>query len=292
MNTYKKFEMGGQMEYLAENLIYGIECSMDKFTKTEEDLANYILQRPEEVSQLTISQIAKKLHISPATITRFCQKLAFSGFNEFKHELKRFVDLRNTPKNMKNIKQVDYFAKLYQDHLGIIDNTFHITTYDDIQKAVSYLTQANKIHVYGIGSSGIAAQEFKSKFFRIGLTVEAITDPHQSMMDAALSNEDSVVIGISISGTTKEVISAVKIAKKQGSRILIFTGDKKSELSQLGDISLLVTSKNSMHMGQNISPLLPLLLLFDLIYTELVAKDYKKRISIREKTLKVLTENN
>ncbi|MDQ0882241.1 hypothetical protein [Peribacillus sp. V2I11] len=60
MNTYKKFEMGDHMEYLAENLIYGIECSMDKFTKTEEELANYILQRPEEVSQLTISQIAKK----------------------------------------------------------------------------------------------------------------------------------------------------------------------------------------------------------------------------------------
>lgn len=284
--------MGDHMEYLAENLIYGIECSMDKFTKTEEELANYILQRPEEVSQLTISQIAKKLHISPATITRFCQKLAFSGFNEFRHELKRFVDLRNTPKNMKNIKQVDYFAKLYQDHLGIIDNTFHITTYDNIQKAVSFLTKANKIHVYGIGSSGIAAQEFKSKFFRIGLTVETITDPHQSMMDAALSNENSVVIGISISGTTKEVISAVKIAKKQGARILVFTGDKNSELSQLGDLSLLVTSKNSMHMGQNISPLLPLLLLFDLIYTELVAKDYKNRISIREKTLKVLTEND
>ncbi|AMM95643.1 hypothetical protein UP17_20555 [Peribacillus simplex] len=280
------------MEYLAENLIYGIECSMDKFTKTEEELANYILQRPEEVSQFTISQIAKKLHISPATITRFCQKLAFSGFNEFRHELKRFVDLRNAPKNMKNIKQVDYFAKLYRDHLGIIDNTFHITTYDNIQKAVSFLTQANRIHVYGIGSSGIAAQEFKSKFFRIGLTVEAISDPHQSMMDAALSNENSVVIGISISGTTKEVISAVKIAKKQGSRILVFTGDKNSELSQLGDISLLVTSKNSMHMGQNISPLLPLLLLFDLIYTELVAKDYKNRISIREKTLKVLTKKD
>jgi DNA-binding MurR/RpiR family transcriptional regulator len=45
-------------------------------------------------------------------------------------------------------------------------------------------------------------------------------------------------------------------------------------------------------MGQNISPLLPLLLLFDLLYTELVAKDYKNRISIREKTLKVLTEND
>ncbi|MFJ7755719.1 MurR/RpiR family transcriptional regulator [Peribacillus muralis] len=278
------------MEYLAENLIYGIECSMSKFTKTEEELANYILQRPEEVSQLTISQIAKKLHISPATITRFCQKLAFSGFNEFKHELKRFVDLRNTPIHMKDLKQVDYFAKLYQDHMSIIEDTFHITSYEDIQKAVSFLTKAKKIHVYGIGSSGIAAHEFKSKFFRIGLSVEAITDPHQSMMDAALSNQESVVIGISITGATKEVIRAVKIAKKQGALILVFTGNKNSELSRLSDLSLLVTSKNSMHMGQNISPLLPLLLLFDLLYTELVSKDYKNRISIREKTLQVLTD--
>lgn len=196
--------MCGHMDYLAENLIYGIECSMSKFTKTEEELAKYILQHPEEVSQLTISQIAKKLHISAATITRFCQKLAFSGFNEFKHELKRSVDLQNTPIHMKNLKNVDYFAKLYQDHMGIIDHTFQITSYEDIQKAVSLLTKAKKIHVYGIGSSGIAAHEFKSKFFRIGLSVEAITDPHQSMMDAALSNRDSVVIGISISGTTKE----------------------------------------------------------------------------------------
>ncbi|WP_285767347.1 MurR/RpiR family transcriptional regulator [Peribacillus sp. SI8-4] len=280
------------MEYLAENLIYGIECSMSKFTKTEEELANYILQHPEEMSQLTISQIAKKLHISPATITRFCQKLSFSGFNQFKHELKRFVDLRNTPKHMKDLKQVDYFAKLYQDHMNIIDHTFHITSYEDIQKAVSFLTKAKKIHVYGIGSSGIAAHEFKSKFFRIGLFVEAITDPHQAMMDAALSNPESVVIGISISGATKEVIRAVKIAKKQGSHILVFTGDKHSELSQLSDLTLLVTSKNSMHMGQNISPLLPLLLLFDLLYTELVSKDYKNRISIREKTLQVLTDTH
>ncbi|PJN87856.1 MurR/RpiR family transcriptional regulator [Bacillus sp. mrc49] len=280
------------MEYLAENLIYGIECSMSKFTKTEEELANYILQHPEEVSQLTISQIAKKLHISPATITRFCQKLAFSGFNEFKHELKRFVDLRNSPIHMKDLKQVDYFAKLYQDHMSIIDDTFHITSYEDIQKAVSFLTNAKRIHVYGIGSSGIAAHEFKSKFFRIGLSVEAITDPHQSMMDAALSNQESVVIGISISGATKEVIRAMKIAKKQGALILVFTGNKNSELSRLSDLSLLVTSKNSMHMGQNISPLLPLLLLFDLLYTELVSKDYKNRISIREKTLQALTDTH
>ena len=280
------------MEYLAENLLYGIECNMSKFTKTEEELARYILQKPNEVSQLTISQIAKKIHISPATITRFCQKLTFSGFNEFRHELKRFVDLKNKPTSMKNIKQVDYFAKLYQDHLGIIDNSFRINEYTEIQKAVSFLTQAEKIHVYGIGSSGIAAQEFKSKFFRIGLHVEAITDPHEAVMDASLSNEKSVVIGISISGVTKEIIRAVKIAKKQGSLTIVFTGNKNSELSQFGDLSLLVTSKSSMHMGQNISSLLPLLLLFDLIYTELVSKDYKNRIHIRERTLQALIDTD
>jgi hypothetical protein len=43
-------------------------------------------------------------------------------------------------------------------------------------------------------------------------------------------------------------------------------------------------------MGQNISPTLPLFLLFDLLYTELVAKDYMNRIQIRDKTLRALED--
>lgn len=276
------------MEYLGENLLYGIECNMEIFTSTEKALASYILKSPEETSQLSINQIAKKLHLSPATITRFCQKLSFSGFNEFKHELRRFIDLQNAPVEANNIQQVDYLAKLYQDHTNIIRNTFQINTYRDIQEVVSFLIKADRIHVYGIGSSGIAAQEFKYKFFRVGLCIEAITDPHHAIMDASLSSKNSVVIGISISGETQELIKTIKIAKKQGSSIIIFTGNKDSQLAKLSNICLLVTSKSNMHMGQNISPLLPFLLLFDLIYTELIAEDYKKRIYLRDKTLRAL----
>ncbi|WP_394582134.1 MurR/RpiR family transcriptional regulator [Cytobacillus firmus] len=67
------------MEYLGENLMHGIVCTMEKFTSSESELAKYIIDNPDEVSQLSINQIAKKIHISPATITRFCQKISFSG---------------------------------------------------------------------------------------------------------------------------------------------------------------------------------------------------------------------
>ncbi|WP_370223913.1 MurR/RpiR family transcriptional regulator [Cytobacillus sp.] len=278
------------MEYLGENLLHGIACTMEKFTSSESDLAKYIIENPDEISQLSISQIAKKIHISPATITRFCQKISFSGFNEFKHELKRYIDLRNKPTISSDIKEIDYFSNLYQNHLEIIETTFRKMTYLDIQQAVSLLTDAKKVHVYGIGNSGIAAQEFKWKFFRIGIQVESITDPHQAVMDAALSSGGSLVLGISVSGKTKEVIDAVKIAKQQGASVLAITSDKTSELSQLADLSLLVMSKSSMHMGQNISPTLPLFLLFDLLYTELVAKDYINRVQIRDKTLRALKD--
>jgi DNA-binding MurR/RpiR family transcriptional regulator len=278
------------MEYLGENLLHGIACTMEKFTSSESELAKYIIENPDEISQLSINQIAKKIHISPATITRFCQKISFSGFNEFKHELKRYIDLRNKPTAASDIKEIDYFSNLYQNHLEIIETTFRKMTYFDIQQAVSLLTDAKKVHVYGIGNSGIAAQEFKWKFFRIGIQVESITDPHQAVMDAALSTGSSLVIGISVSGKTKEVIDAIKIAKRQGASVLAITSDKTSELSQLADLSLLVMSKSSMHMGQNISPTLPLFLLFDLLYTELVAKDYMNRIQIRDKTLRALED--
>ncbi|KKI89431.1 hypothetical protein WQ54_26555 [Bacillus sp. SA1-12] len=278
------------MEYLGENLLHGIACTMEKFTSSEAELAKYIIKNPDEVSLLSISQIAKKIHISPATITRFCQKISFSGFNEFKHELKRYLDLRNKPSAASGIKEIDYFSKLYQNHLEIIETTFRKMTYDDIQHAVTLLKTAKKVHVYGIGNSGIAAQEFKWKFFRVGVQVEAITDPHQAVMDAALSTENSLVIGISVSGKTKEVMDAIKIAKKQGATIMAITSDKTSELSQLANLTLIVMSKSNMHMGQNISPTLPLFLLFDLIYTELVAKDYMNRIKIRDMTLKALED--
>lgn len=278
------------MEYLGENLLHGIACSMEKFTSSESELAKYIIGNPDEISQLSINQIAKKIHISPATITRFCQKISFSGFNEFKHELKRYIDLRNKPAASSDIKEIDYFSNLYQNHLEIIETTFRNMTYFDIQQAITLLTEAERVHVYGIGNSGIAAQEFKWKFFRIGIQVESITDPHQAVMDAALSSGSSLVIGVSVSGKTKEVIDAVKIAKQQGASVLAITSDKSSELSQLADLSLLVMSKNSMHMGQNISPTLPLFLLFDLLYTEIVAKDYINRVQIRDKTLRALKD--
>jgi len=279
------------MEYLGENLLHGIECSMEKFTRTEKEIALYIIEKPNELSKLSSSQIAKKLHVSPATITRFCQKLSYTGFNEFKHELKRYLDLSTRPGIAMGIKQIDYFSQLYQNHLEIIENTFQNVTYHDIQQVVRLLNDAKKIHVYGIGNSGIAAQEFKSKFFRIGLNVETITDPHQAAMDASLSTKNSVVIGISLTGKTKEIIRAVKIAKAQGSSVIIFTGEKYSELCELSDITLLAMNKSNMHMGQNISPSLPFFLLFDLIYTELITKDYKNRMHFREKTLKSLQDN-
>jgi DNA-binding MurR/RpiR family transcriptional regulator len=276
------------MEYLGDNLLHGIACSMEKFTSSEAELAKYIIEKPNEASQLSISQIANKIHISPATITRFCQKMTFSGFNEFKHELKRYIDLKNKPTASSDIKEIDYFSKLYQSHLELIEQTFRKIPYPDLQQAVALLNAAEKIHVYGIGNSGIAAQEFKWKFFRIGFNVESITDPHQAVMDAALTSETNLVIGISVSGKTKEVIDAVKIAKRQGATILAITSEKSSDLAQLADLTLIVMSKSSMHMGQNISPTLPLFLLFDLIYTELVAKDYINRIQIRERTLRAL----
>lgn len=109
-------------------------------------------------------------------------------------------------------------------------------------------------------------------------------------MDAALSTESSLINGISVSGKTKEILDAIKIAKNQGATIFGITSEKDSELAQLSDLTLLVMSKINMHMDQKISPTLPLFLLFDLIYTELVAKDYLNRIQIRDKTLRALND--
>ena len=87
-----------------------------------------------------------------------------------------------------------------------------------IDSVVGMMTSASYVYVYGIGSSGIAAQEFKLRFMRLGMRVEAISDPHLMKINSSLVNEECLIFGFSISGTTKEVLSGLNIAKENGAR--------------------------------------------------------------------------
>lgn len=82
------------------------------------------------------------------------------------------------------------------------------------------IAKSKRILIYGMGISGIVAQEFKLRFMRLGILVDAVTDAHLMKVSSALVDENHLILALSISGKTKELLNGIKIAKEHGAYVV------------------------------------------------------------------------
>ncbi len=279
------------MEYLGKNFIHSIECNMHHFTKTETILAKFIVANPIEFAEMSINEVAGRLGISQATITRFCQKLSYTGFNEFRYELKRYNELQGAGNSSeREVDNTDQLLSIHHDYIDTIDKTIAANNIEVIYNVVNYMKDAEKIRVYGVGRKGTAAQEFKKRFFPLNVNIDACTEDYIVRTDAGIADEATVIFVLSMSGQSKELKKSVELAKKNGAKIISITENIDSPLGKLSDYVLQATNKENIHMGQNISSLLPFLLIIDLLYTQLVMSDYKRKMNVLDQVNNALVE--
>lgn len=278
------------MEYLGKNFIHSIECNMHHFTKTETILAKFIVAHPHEFAEMSINEVAGQLGISQATITRFCQKLSYTGFNEFRYELKRYNELQGGVSSDREAESSDQLLSIHHDYTDVIDKTIAVNNVEVIQDVVEYMKAAKKIRIYGVGKKGTAALEFKRRFLPLNLNIDACTEHYLVRMDAGIADENTVIFVLSMSGESKELQKSIEIAKKSGAKIISITENPHSPLGKLSDFTLLAANKENMHMGHNISSLLPFLLIMDLLYTQLVMSDYKKKMYVLDQVNNALID--
>jgi DNA-binding MurR/RpiR family transcriptional regulator len=123
------------------------------------------------------------------------------------------------------------------------------------------------------------------RFMRIGVDVESITDAHLLTMNSVRIHEDCLVIGISISGTTKEVITALERAKEKGAVTILVTSKNSNEYVSKFDEVILASVKKNLEYGNVISPQFPILIIMDIIYANYIQEDRNRRQAIYDVTL-------
>ena len=147
------------------------------------------------------------------------------------------------------------------------------------------LDTAKKICVYGMGSSGFVAKEFQLRFMRIGLIVEAFTDSQMMQMNAALADSETLVIGLSLSGRTKEVNHAVRLAKKKGAAVVYLTANEHPEVADCCDELVQTAYMKNLDTGTRISPQITLLVMLDVIYSYYFSSDTYYKVKKYKQTL-------
>ncbi|SCI02902.1 MULTISPECIES: MurR/RpiR family transcriptional regulator [unclassified Romboutsia] len=271
------------MKEYQKSIIPHVESLYDSFTPSEKTIADFFIRNTEEVD-VSSKNLSKKLFVSEASISRFAKKCGFDGYREF-----IFVYKQSFEKSTPNIT-TSYTKQVLNTYEELLNKSYTLIDEKQMQRIVDMISNKKRIYIYGRGSSGLVAQEMKLRLMRLGVNVEAISDSHIMKMNSVLMDNECLVIGISISGNTKEVINSLKEAHRRGSSIVLITSKQDEEMDKYCDEILYVAVKEHLENGKAISPQFPVLVIVDIFYAHFLQSDRLRKEELHSNTLHALYE--
>ncbi len=261
-----------------KSIVPMIEANYQNFTAGEKLIADFFVNNKEKMN-FSAQSIAKHLFTSEASLSRFSRKCGFNGYREFiyRYQESFLEDSNDASEETRNI--LDAYQELLTKAYSLIDE-------NQIKRIADIISGANqRVFVYGKGSSGIAGEEFKMRLMRFGIDIECITDTHMLKMNAAVIRNQDLVIGISVSGQTEEVIQALESGKRKGATTVLISAAKKPEWNKWCDEIVLVATKENLDLGKLISPQFPILVICDVLYANVMKHDRNDREALHRETL-------
>ena len=221
-----------------------IQASLPSLAPAEQRVAKLVLSDPRSFAKLPISELADRAHVSKPTVVRFCRSVGYDGLSDFKLKLAGSVS-EGVPFIHRSVDADD---KTNDIMVKVIDNTVaaflkyrNDASTAAIERAATALVDAYKqgrrIEFFGVGNSGVVAQDAQHKFFRLGVQTIAYSDGHMQVMSASLLGPGDCVVVISNSGRTRDLMDACDIARKHGATTIVITASG-SPLAAAGHIHL------------------------------------------------------
>lgn len=265
--------MSGTIQETAQ--IVKIKAMMGHMSKAERRVAEYIVQNPDEVIHMTISELADITQVSNATVIRTCQRIGSGNYQDLKITLAQEIV---TP--MQSINEELSFEddpatildKVFNSERQALEYTRNNVNLKELLRAVDALQNARTIHVLGMGNSRAIAQDLEHKLLRLGLNAMMRGDGHMDIISASFLKPDDVMFAISYSGSTRNIINAATIAKQNGATVISLTNVGRSPLYDVADIRLWTSSSESKYRVVALSSRIAQMAIVDTIYTMIAMK--------------------
>lgn len=279
------------------NLLEQISRSLDILRKSDSKVALTILQDPNRATELKLADLARLAGVSEPTVIRFCSAIGCDGFQDMKIKLARSLAF-GLSTSQAEISDADgletVVGKIFDFNLTSLDWVRSRLDIKALNTAVDALHKASHIHFIGLGASSIVAMDAQQKFPLFGVPCSAIVDSHQMLIAAAMMNEGDVLVAISNSGTTKEVIQATRAAQGRGATTIGITGSD-SPILEACDVTLLVeTLENTDQYTPQISRVAALVIV-DILSTIVAFKktpDHRLRVADMKRFLAEIRSNS
>jgi DNA-binding MurR/RpiR family transcriptional regulator len=270
-----------------------VRAAYPSLTAAQQKVADYAFGHPEKVIYSSVSQLAEDCGVSVGTVVRFCQTAGFQGYQEFKLILSRDIVSR-TEDIHEDVTPDDDLAslaaKVSYANAQAINDSLKALDVGELQKAVDAIINARKVEFYGVGASGFAAAAAKYKFLRIGIQCDAYTDSHMQAMSAATLTAQDVAIGFSYSGSTKDVIHSLTLAKDAGATVICIVNFAHSPITQLADVRLLTASRETPLGSGALRSSMAQLHILDILFTAVAMRLDQQVLEFAQKTAKAVVD--
>jgi RpiR family carbohydrate utilization transcriptional regulator len=256
------------------DIVSRIQNSLATLRPAEQKVAQYVLDNLSFAAGASISELAEKVQVSQASITRLARALHCENVRDLKLKIAqsaavgaRFIEEQDT----KTVKR----PIVYQAIHDILELNAGLITDELLKKACDLVTQTQHVLLFGVGGgSTVMAQECHHRLFRLEIRSNAYSDPMLMRMSAATVNKGDVVIALSLSGESPDVLAAARIAQEYGAQLIAICAS--GSLSAVADVHLPIKTQESDYIFQPSASRYVMLAAIDMLASEVAIRNQRK----------------
>lgn len=226
-----------------KDLLVRIRFQLPSLPRAEKVVAEALIDNPEAITNLTLAELAAETGSSDASIIRFCKRMGFSGYTDFKNAFisADYEELEtDTVSSSDKEDMTSILKKVFQGNIQTLMDTLSLAS-SNYEEAVEAMYNAKSIHFFGVGDAYAVCLLAHMKISRLGITGSAYSDVMQQLITAGNLGPQDVAFAVSYEGRSKNVLEAMKMAKKNGATTICITKMIKSPLIKLTDIALFIS---------------------------------------------------
>lgn len=279
---------------LFENVFEKIGEEYYNLTASEKKVADYVQTHRGKSQTLSISQLAEESQVAEATVSRFCRRLGYKGYNAFRLAIANSyaggLQLLNplSGEVLADDSFADMCSKLLGSSTNVMVQTMELAKEEDYSCAVDVLERAGKVLCMGQGGSMILAQETAHLFSTIFGNYFAVTDSHSQIMHIVNADEDDALIFFSYSGASRDMMDVLGEARRRGVRSILITHFPNSPGAALADVVLLCGADESPLQLGSVGTRIAQLYMVDILFSELCRRNLDRCRESRSRTSRIL----
>lgn len=240
---------------------------------SQKQVADYVLANMEKVIMLSLADLAAACNVSEPTVMRFLHKLDYKSYQVFRVNIARETTVDTGQSIYGDVVQGDSAAAVMEKVISStkcsLDDLPHVLDPAAIERLCGCIRKAVRVFIIGVGSTAAIAFDLQHKLLKLGIEARFCSDPHIINISCSNLNDKTLLIAISHSGESREILDGVELAKKNGCRVCAITSFPGSSLTKQADICIISSSHEITYRSDAMTSRIMQMCIIDMIYIQL-----------------------